>query len=588
MYKFLLAWRYLRTRYIALASIVSVTLGVATLVIVNSVMSGFTNEMKIRLHGILSDIEVASPGLGELYDPEWHMDEVRKVVGDDLEGITAVVRVPAMLMFKYGRRQITQQVLLLGVDEETYSKVSDFDPFLMNELNRSNPGFELRSEGYAEELPFCGWPYRKQEVEARRLREEWLRKMEADAIRAAKTAGGDSLAAAAPVSGQPENTEGGTSKAVRGEIAFRPLPAVAPSVPEFELVDREDTEAQREALNPDKLGPLNPAPESENRDSLLSGSDQAVAVQDPFAGRYKDDPAYQFDPATQQYSGIILGVALANRKYKNPETGKTEDLYMCLPGDDVQLMLPSVGDVPRPVYAVSTISDFYQSGMHEYDSSFAFMPLKELQKLRGMIGVNRAASVSSIQIKLKPDADLEKIRDKLIAHFPPHLYPYQIQTWKDTQRPLLAAVSLEITILNILLFLIIAVAGFGILATFFMIVVEKTKDIGILKSLGAPSQGVMSIFLSYGLSLGIVGSGVGILIGVLFVIYINDIADLVEVVSGRKVFDETVYYFSEIPTILNPFTIAYVAIGAVLIAVSASVLPALRAARLHPVEALRA
>ena len=171
--------------------------------------------------------------------------------------------------------------------------------------------------------------------------------------------------------------------------------------------------------------------------------------------------------------------------------------------------------------------------------------------------------------------------------FPPDIYPYQIQTWKDVQRPLLAAVQLEITILNILLFLIIAVAGFGILATFFMIVVEKTKDIGILKALGAPSRGVMSIFLSYGLSLGFVGAGAGIVLGLLFVSNINEIAGLVERLTGREVFDPTIYYFSEIPTIIDPYTVVWIAVGAMGIAVLASVLPARHAAKLHPVEALR-
>jgi len=151
----------------------------------------------------------------------------------------------------------------------------------------------------------------------------------------------------------------------------------------------------------------------------------------------------------------------------------------------------------------------------------------------------------------------------------------------------LAAVQMETTILNILLFLIIAVAGFGILATFFMIVVEKTRDIGILKSLGAPSRGVMSIFLSYGLALGIVGSGVGVIGGLVFVAYINQIADLLETITGREIFDQTVYYFQDIPAIVEPFTVLWVAVGATLIAVMASVLPAIRAARLHPVEALR-
>ncbi len=115
------------------------------------------------------------------------------------------------------------------------------------------------------------------------------------------------------------------------------------------------------------------------------------------------------------------------------------------------------------------------------------------------------------------------------------------------QGPLLSAVQMETTILNILLFLIIAVAGFGILAIFFMIVVEKTRDIGVLKSLGAPSHGVMAVFLNYGLSLGVVGSGVGMVLGLLFVRNINGVAAVLEWATGREVFDPTIYYFSEIP-----------------------------------------
>ncbi len=147
--------------------------------------------------------------------------------------------------------------------------------------------------------------------------------------------------------------------------------------------------------------------------------------------------------------------------------------------------------------------------------------------------------------------------------------------------------EVESAILNVLLFLIIAVAGFGILAIFFMIVVEKTKDIGILKSLGASSGGIMSIFLSYGLALGIVGSGVGVIFGLAFVKHINRIESWITWITGRKVFDEKIYYFPEIPTLVNPVMVVWVAIGAMAIAVLASILPARRAARFHPVEALR-
>src|SRR5205823_13966897 len=86
MYKLLLAWRYLRTRYIALASIISVTLGVGTLIVVNSVMAGFTHEMHVRLKGILSDIILESHSMDGMVNPAWHIAEIRKVLGDDVVG----------------------------------------------------------------------------------------------------------------------------------------------------------------------------------------------------------------------------------------------------------------------------------------------------------------------------------------------------------------------------------------------------------------------------------------------------------------------------------------------------------------------
>jgi lipoprotein-releasing system permease protein len=97
----------------------------------------------------------------------------------------------------------------------------------------------------------------------------------------------------------------------------------------------------------------------------------------------------------------------------------------------------------------------------------------------------------------------------------------------------------------------------------------------------------MQIFLAYGLALGCVGAGAGVVLGLSFVAHINEIAELIERVTGHEVFDPTVYYFQQIPVIIEPLTVTVVAGGAISIAVMASILPALRAARLHPVEALR-
>jgi len=305
--------------------------------------------------------------------------------------------------------------------------------------------------------------------------------------------------------------------------------------------------------------------------------DRADATANPFG----DGPGTEFNAAEEQHTGIVLGMGLVS--FRTPDG---EDQFLALPGDDVKLTFPTAGTPPKAVSDDFTIVDFYESKMSEYDTSFVFVPIRKLQELRGMIDPSTGIGmVSSIQIKLKEGADGDAVRDKLRKAFAPELY--SVQTWRDKQGALLAAVQMETAILNVLLFLIIAVAGFGILAIFLMIVIEKTKDIGILKSLGASRGGVMGIFLGYGLSLGMVGSGVGMVIGLLFVRYINEIAALLGWLTGRPVFDPSIYYFYKIPTIVSPLTVGWIVAGAMGIAVLASVLPALRAAMLHPVEALR-
>src|SRR5688572_12395821 len=102
MYKLLLCWRYLRTRYIALASIISVMLGVATMIVVNAVMAGFSQEMQNRIHGILADVVCEARSLSGFPNADVHMAEIRRIVGDDIEEMSAIVQVPAMLNYQFG------------------------------------------------------------------------------------------------------------------------------------------------------------------------------------------------------------------------------------------------------------------------------------------------------------------------------------------------------------------------------------------------------------------------------------------------------------------------------------------------------
>jgi lipoprotein-releasing system permease protein len=226
--------------------------------------------------------------------------------------------------------------------------------------------------------------------------------------------------------------------------------------------------------------------------------------------------------------------------------------------------------------------------MSEYDATHVYVPIERLQFLRSMGDGEGRGAINLLQLRCREGANLDVIARRI--HEALHAkwgMKFLVQTWEQKQGPLLAAVAIEQNILNILLFFIIAVAGFGILAIFSMIVVEKTRDIGILKALGASTSGVRSLFLGYGLGLGLVGSGVGLLGGLGFVARINEIEKGLSWLLGRKVFDDTIYYFEKIPTKVDLFTLAWIVGGAMAIAVIASIAPAERAARMDPARAVR-
>jgi len=524
MYKLLLCWRYLRTRWIALASVVSVTLGVATMIVVNAVMAGFSHEMQDRIHGILSDIVFSTHSDSGFQDPDWHMREIRRVAGDAITGMTPTVTTPAMISFQIRGQNVLRPIMLVGIDEATHAQVSDFGRFLQHPDNRRQLSFDLREGGY-------------------------------DTI--------DSQADGP----QPEPTRPALGAAGWGHRR---------RWAEWERLRR--AEAEKAAIPEPKTGtPVRPAVSVDRQvDLVLASAPQSdptgAAAAEPAGTAAGVEPAGTGDTAPAGPSG-------------DPDDARPIDPFRAARPDE-QIMTTTAGTPPKAVSDTFTVVDFYESKMSEYDTNFVFVPIAAVQRMRGMIDPQSGlTSVNQIQIRLAPGADLVAVRDRLRRVFSPELY--DIATWRDRQGPLLAAVEMEMSVLNILLFLIIAVAGFGILAIFFMIVVEKTKDIGILKSLGAGPPGIAGIFLGYGLFLGLVGAGAGLVLGLAFVRNLNQIRHGVEWLSGRQVFDPSIYYFHKIPTIVDPATVVWIIVGAVTIAVAASVLPALRAARLHPVEALR-
>jgi len=564
MYKLLLSWRYLLTRYIALASVVSMTLGVATMIIVNAVMLGFTSEMQKRIQGMSSDIIFEAATLDAIPDPDAHIRKIWQIAGDQIEGISPTVVTFALLSYRIADEYLTYQVQLVGIDCDTQGSVSDMQKYLQHPENRERLSFLLKQNGYdrissqkssipyiREELGDAGWDYRRttfarmerirrQNDEFRRLRDEAERK-------------------------ERETKERSTT-------------------PSLEPPQISDWETLWE------------------RDGFGDFDGTQLADSDTDSNLFGDNPynldetnrLNHFDPTENQRTGIIIGIGLTccwRDEAVDEKTGKRfmEDRLLIRPGDDVTLMFPTTGRNPKGRQEAFTVVDIMETRMTEHDDRLVFIPLEHLQRLRGMIDpVTGMKSATQILIKAKPGVNLDELKRTIHKEFAnSSTIIYQVKTWKDTQASLLSAVSTEVAILNVLLFLIFAVAGFGILAIFFMIVVEKTKDIGILKSLGASGGGIMQIFLVYSLSLGLVGSGIGIVLGLLFVAYIKEIAEVLSWFMGHSVFDPKIYSFSEIPTIVEPSTVFWIVFGAIFIAICSGVLPALRAARLKPVEALR-
>ena len=142
MYKLLLSWRYLRTRYIALASIISVTLGDGTLIVVNSVMAGFSTKLMERVHGQLSDITVAAPDLDGFPDPAEKMERIRNsAVGKYVRAMSPTMEVFAMLQFHFPNgERVIRAVRLVGIDAKTRDQVGGFKQHLVNQKTGPEAG----------------------------------------------------------------------------------------------------------------------------------------------------------------------------------------------------------------------------------------------------------------------------------------------------------------------------------------------------------------------------------------------------------------------------------------------------------------
>jgi lipoprotein-releasing system permease protein len=258
---------------------------------------------------------------------------------------------------------------------------------------------------------------------------------------------------------------------------------------------------------------------------------------------------------------IIIGKELASQIGVNP-------------GDTLTVISPEGRLTPlgrAPNSREYRVVGLFISGMYEYDLTMVFVSVKEAQDFLGM---DDAISVLEIKVDdiYKSDLVAESIQN-IIG------YPYWVQDWKNKNSSLFAALKLEKITMFVILTMIVLVGALNIISTLVMVVMEKTRDISILRAMGATKKSIMSIFMLQGLIVGFAGTIVGLIAG-LGICHILDRYKFIELPAE-------VYYITTLPVKVEPFDVFMVTFAAVAISFLATLYPAWHASRLNPVEALR-
>ena len=250
-------------------------------------------------------------------------------------------------------------------------------------------------------------------------------------------------------------------------------------------------------------------------------------------------------------------------------------------GDKVLIMSPSgvqtiVGNLPKQeTYIVDSIFD---SGLADFDQNIAFINIKDLENLFDLDESERF-----LEIYLKDPKKIDFAKKKLKEIFNQEY----IYTWSDLNKSLFSALKVERNVMFIILSLIIIVAAFNIISGLTILVKNKTKEIAILKSIGVQNKSIVKIFFMVGFLIGTIATFFGILLGVLFSTYIENIRQLLSNIFNISLFPEEIYFLSKMPSEINMYSIFVIAICSIIITSIVSIYPAIKASKLDPVKALK-
>ena len=250
-------------------------------------------------------------------------------------------------------------------------------------------------------------------------------------------------------------------------------------------------------------------------------------------------------------------------------------------GDDITIMSSSgvetiIGSLPKK--KVFTVASLFESGLADFDNNIAFINLNTLDEFFNLRTEDR-----NLEIYLKNPQNIENQKFIVQQIFPNDF----VYSWADTNSSLFSALKVERNVMFIILSLIIIVAAFNIISGLTILVKNKTRDIAILKSIGVLNKSIVKIFFLIGVIIGTSATIFGIILGVTFSMYVENFRQFLSTVFNISLFPEEIYFLSTMPSEINPLSIFIISLCSILITIIVSIFPALKAAKLDPVKALK-
>ena len=273
--------------------------------------------------------------------------------------------------------------------------------------------------------------------------------------------------------------------------------------------------------------------------------------------------------AFKDNEGILIGEKL--KKKLNLEIG---DFVNILSSNNIQTVF---GNMPRT--SSFKVVGFFNTGMYEYDSALIFLPIKIIQSF-----LNIENFFDFYEIQLKNFDQLDEKQTQLKANIPNF---FKISDWRQLNPSLFNALEVEKNVMFLILLLIIVVAAFNLISSMIILVSMKRRDIGVLRILGVKKNQILKIFVINGSIIGILGTAIGCFLGLIFCLNINEIKSFIEFFLDSNLFSEEIYFFSQLPVIINYSQIFKIALISIFLSFISTIYPSIRASKVDPINLIK-